>query len=177
MKRRLRALLIAAACAAGAAGAAACGDDGNSVSGEADGTMSATVADSFRWEATKSVVATLKSGILTMTGTEKSGRVVKITLLGVVLDEANPDVTQTFNLTSVLAVQTGYAQYSASLNDNFNTTLTGGSGAATITHLTATRAVGTFTFSGVRTVISGGLNEQDQFRRLSGGLFDVRLRP
>lgn len=175
MKRNLRALLVAAGCSVGVA---ACGDDGGtSVSPEADGTMSATVSDSGYWAATRSVVATLKNGILTISGTEISGRVVKLTLLGVTLNEANPDVSQTFNLTSTIAAQTGYALYSASANDNFNTTLTGGSGAVVVTHLTSTRAVGTFNFSGVRTVISGGLGEQDQFRRLSGGLFDVRLRP
>jgi hypothetical protein len=156
---------------------AACGgDDGTGTSPAADGTMSALVADTLNWSATRSVVASFRNGELTIIGTERSGRYVKLDLYSVTM---NPDTTgleQRF-VVSWSSAQAGFALYSEGPNDNFSTITTGGQGTIVITRLTATRAVGTFTFVGVRAVTtSSGPGLDDLTRRLSVGVFDVRLQ-
>lgn len=153
------------------------GDGGTAVSGDADGTMSATVGNFGTWTADKSVAASLRNGELSIVGTEHSGRSVTILLAGVELDPADPDKEQTISVYGQALDQPGFARFSEGASHNFSTTQTGGSGTFTITRLTATRAVGTFTFTAVRSGAQPGApGTQDLFRRLMGGQFDVRLQ-
>ena len=173
---RTKAMVVGAAGMV-AAVLAGCGGDATGASAEADGTMTAHVADTGRWTADKSVIATLQGGELVMTGTSKRGPSVKITVDGVVRDPADPDKVQTFTLSGFSATAFGFATYSEGGINSFGTNTTGGSGTITITRLTETRAVGTFVFVAVRAnIVPGGPGEQDLFRRLSEGTFDVRLR-
>lgn len=153
------------------------GDEAVGTSSAADGTMSATVADTGHWSASRSVVATFRYDELLITGTERSGRYVKLDIYGVTV---NPDTTgpeQRVFVSWQPGAQTGFALYSEGPNDNFSTNTTGGTGTIVITRLTATRAVGTFTFVGVRAVTtSSGPGLDDLARRLSVGVFDVRLQ-
>jgi len=141
--------------------------------------MSATVNDTVHWEASRSVVATITGDEFVMTGTEKSGHFVKITVRGVSAHPGNPDSTQTFSLSAVTSALIGFGQFGETGSDLFSTTVQGGSGNVTITHLTDERAQGTFQFSAVRSnppTNCGSIGCQDLFRRVSGGHFDVRLR-
>jgi hypothetical protein len=157
---------------------AACGgDNGVGTSSEADGTMSATVGETLHWSSSRSVAATLRGDELVITGVERSGHSIKLDVFDVVMNPTNPDVEQRFVLTGMSSIPFGFAQYSEGASDNFATNTTGGSGTIVITRLTATRVVGTFTFVGVRVLITGsGPGQEDLFRRVSVGVFDVRLQ-
>jgi hypothetical protein len=157
---------------------AGCGGDGaTAASGEADGTMSATVSNSADWRASRSVTASLRHGELSIEGIEHSGRSVTILLVGVELDANNPEKEQTISVYGQALDQPGFARFSEGASNNFSTTQAGGSGTFTITRLTPTRAVGTFTFTAVRSNAQPGApGTQDLFRRLMGGKFDVRLQ-
>jgi hypothetical protein len=133
-------------------------DDNNNPSGSA-GTMSLTV-DGSDWSATLSVQAVNSSGVVNITGSDSNANQASVILYGV-------SATGTY--------QVGPANPSNQLRwtagtDPMNTYQANGvigSGTVTITELTATKAVGTFQFT--------GYNTAQQSKVITNGAFDVNF--
>ena len=142
-----------------------CGDGGADPEA-VDGTMHATIAGSSDpWDAEKSLSATMTNGKLVIKGVENSTIAISLT----VYDAAVGSFTAAGND----QVPTAEATYGDERSFSYTSAKMGGMVTIVITELTATKAVGTFTF--VAIPIIADLEGTDQYH-VTNGAFDVIIR-
>jgi hypothetical protein len=139
---------------------AACGDDSGTNSGNTS-TMSATVAGTA-WSGSLAVQGQYGANLLSITGTNGTYQIA--------LNVPGVASTGTFNfgpgnltVAQLVQVTTGTPTWTSSL--------VGGTGSITVTTLTASRAAGTFSFTGAA---SPGTSATGT-RAVTNGSFDVRF--
>lgn len=148
---------------------AGCGgsdDDGNPMGpGLINGTFTATV-DGTAFSATTSVIAAYVSNTLVITATSGSGANAKsfsLTVQGVT-------GTGTFSLVTAGSAAT-YSETTNSISQSWLCASTQGSGTVTLSQLSATKAVGTFTFIAPANTISGATGT----KAVTAGSFNITV--
>lgn len=140
--------------------ATGCGSDSGTNSGDAS-TMSATVAGTA-WNGTLAVQGTYAGNVLAISGTNGTYQ-LQLTIPGVT-------TTGTYNfgpgnagIAQLVQVTTGTPAWTSSL--------VGGTGSITVTTLSATRAAGTFSFTGAASPGTAATGT----RVVTNGAFDVKF--
>lgn len=155
ISRALVALLIASV---------ACGDDeeGPLDPGNSDGTVTASVGG-VSFNAT-SVVAAFVDGSLVITALQAGVGGTK----SITITVNNVSGVGTYSLTAAGNTAT-YVETTGSTSQSWLTAITQGSGSVVLTTATATRVVGTFTFTAPANTISGATGT----KTVTGGSFDL----
>ena len=136
---------------------AACGDSGTNSGNES--TMTATVAGSA-WSGTLAVQGTHNGNVLAISGTNGTYQ-LSLTIPGVAATGTFNFGPGTLGIAQLVQVTTGTPAWT--------TSLVGGTGSITVTTLTATRAAGSFSFTGAA---SPGTSATGT-RAVTSGSFDV----
>lgn len=145
---------------------ASCGGGDATGNGPVNGEMHATIVGSVDpWDAEKSLTAKLTNGKLVITGVEQSTVAITLTIYD----------AEVGAFTAIAGEQLPRieATYSDNRTFSYSSSKTGGTTNITITELSATKAVGTFSF--VAPAVAIDAQGTDQYR-ISNGTFDVRIR-
>lgn len=148
-------------------------DDVTPPDGIIDGTMSGTIATD-PWSATHSLTARFSAGVLTIVGESRGRRQVSLVINNIAPDDAHANVARTVHFTADNWETVGFARL---LGDTYGrqnvlySTVVGGHGTVTFTHLSSTQAVGSFTFVGA---LPAGSTMQP-INVIVAGQFDVTI--
>ena len=109
------------------------------------GSITALVG-SAQWSGTKTVKATFQNGNLTIVGEDAEFATITILLIGIDSNPAQADSARVYRVTAETGNTAGYCEYNQQLlSTNIRySTLPGGNGLITLTHVSPGRVAGTF---------------------------------